>query len=293
MLRDHDPEDYITQLVDVPFDPEAKAPTWGAFLKDIFLGNQSVIDYVQRAIGYSLTGSTAEQCIFYEHGAGDNGKSTLIEAIGGVIGEDYMIPVDKEAVLHADKNKGRGATPELVQLRGKRLGYISENDDDRVLDEGRIKALSGSGKTNARDLYRKQRRLRRTHQDLVRPEHAARSSMAWTTASRAGRRSSRSTGGSRPIARTGSSPRSCQAEAKGILAWIVAGCGRLEPGRARGAARGGVRHAGVCRRAEPPAGVLPRLLRARPGGPGHGVDPPAGLQRLVRRPRRAAVRLPA
>jgi len=152
-LRDHDPEDYITQLVDVPFDLTAKAPTWEAFLKDIFLGNQSVIDYVQRAIGYSLTGSTAEQCIFYEHGAGDNGKSTFIEAIGGVIGEDYMIPVDKEAVLHADKNKGRGATPELVQLRGKRLGYISENDDDRVLDEGRIKALSGSGKTNARDLY--------------------------------------------------------------------------------------------------------------------------------------------
>src|SRR5262249_36786474 len=83
-----------------------------------------------------------------------NGKSTFIEAIGSVIGEDYMIPVDKEAVLHADKNKGRGATPELVQLRGKRLGYISENDDDRVLDEGRIKALSGSGKTNARDLYK-------------------------------------------------------------------------------------------------------------------------------------------
>ena len=153
VLRDHDPADYITQLVDVPFDPCAKAPTWDAFLKDIFLGNQAVIDYVQRAIGYSLTGSTAEQCIFYEHGAGDNGKSTFIEAIGGVIGEDYMIPVDKEAVLHADKNKGRGATPELVQLRGKRLGYISENDDDRVLDEGRIKALSGSGKTNARDLY--------------------------------------------------------------------------------------------------------------------------------------------
>ena len=153
VLRDHDPADYITQLVDVPFDPGAKAPTWDAFLKDIFLGNQAVIDYVQRAIGYSLTGSTAEQCIFYEHGAGDNGKSTFIEAIGGVIGEDYMIPVDKEAVLHADKNKGRGATPELVQLRGKRLGYISENDDDRVLDEGRIKALSGSGKTNARDLY--------------------------------------------------------------------------------------------------------------------------------------------
>jgi putative DNA primase/helicase len=155
-LRAHDPEDYLTQLVDVVFDPEAKAAVWEAFLKDIFLGNQRVIGYVQRAIGYSATGSTAEQALFFEHGAGDNGKSTFIEAVTGVLGEDYTTPVDKEAVLAADKNKGRGAAPELMQLRGKRLGYISENDADRVLDEGRIKALTGSAKTTARDLYRSQ-----------------------------------------------------------------------------------------------------------------------------------------
>jgi putative DNA primase/helicase len=117
------------------------------------MGNEAVIAYVQRAIGYSVTGSNAEQALFFEHGAGDNGKSTFIEAITGVLGEDYTTPVDKEAVLAADKNKGRGAAPELMQLRGKRLGHISENDADRVLDEGRIKALTGSAKTNARDLY--------------------------------------------------------------------------------------------------------------------------------------------
>ncbi len=155
-LRAHDPEDYITQLVDVVYDPEAKAPVWEAFLKDIFLGNQAVIGYVQRAVGYSATGSTAEQVLFFEHGAGDNGKSTFIEAVAGVLGEDYALPVDKETVLHAEKNKGRGAAPELMKIRGKRLGYISENDADRVLDEGRIKALTGSAKTTARDLYRSQ-----------------------------------------------------------------------------------------------------------------------------------------
>ena len=152
-IRPHEPEDYITQLVPVAFGPEAKAPTWRSFLNDIFMGNEAVIAYVQRAIGYSVTGSNAEQALFFEHGAGDNGKSTFIEAVTGVLGEDYTTPVDKEAVLAADKNKGRGAAPELMQLRGKRLGHISENDADRVLDEGRIKALTGSAKTNARDLY--------------------------------------------------------------------------------------------------------------------------------------------
>jgi putative DNA primase/helicase len=155
-LRAHDQADYITQLVDVAYEPDAKAPIWQSFLKDIFCGNPSVIGYVQRAIGYSATGSTAEQVLFFEHGAGDNGKSTFIEAVAGVLGEDYALPVDKETVLHADKNKGRGAAPELMKLRGKRLGYISENDADRVLDEGRIKALTGSAKTTARDLYRSQ-----------------------------------------------------------------------------------------------------------------------------------------
>src|SRR4029453_2355929 len=155
-LRAHDPEDYITQLVDVVYDPEAKAPVWEAFLTDIFLGNQAVIGYVQRAIGYSAPGSTAEQVLFFEHGAGDNGKSTFIEAVAGVLGEDYALPVDKETVLHAEKNKGRGAAPELMKLRGKRLGYISENDADRGLDEGGIKACPGGAKTTARELYRSQ-----------------------------------------------------------------------------------------------------------------------------------------
>src|SRR5262249_61074548 len=58
-IRPHEPEDYITQLVPVAFDPEAKAPTWLSFLNDIFMRNQAVIAYVQRAIGYSVTGSNA------------------------------------------------------------------------------------------------------------------------------------------------------------------------------------------------------------------------------------------
>src|SRR5262245_31441340 len=69
-------------------------------------------------------------------------------------GADYATPADKEAILYAEKNKGRGAAPELTMLRGKRLAYISENDDDRQLDEGRVKAMTGSRATPARDLYK-------------------------------------------------------------------------------------------------------------------------------------------
>jgi putative DNA primase/helicase len=221
-LRAHDPADFLTQLVDVPYDPESKAPTWEAFLNEVFMGKACVIEYVQRAIGYSVTGSTVEQCLFYEHGGGDNGKSTFIEAIGGVVGEDYMIPVDKEAVLHSDKNKGRGAAPEMIQLRGKRLGYISENNDDRMLDEGRVKMLTGSEKSNPRDLYKGNVALKNTVK-------------LWFDLNALPRFTGVDEGISRrqrvipfdwrvpPEKKDRKLPSKLRAEAPGILAWIVAG----------------------------------------------------------------------
>ena len=77
----------ITKLAPVRFDPDASCARWKMFLKQIFAGDIELIAYVQRVLGYCLTGSTEEQKMFVLHGSGQNGKSTLIETVRDVIGE--------------------------------------------------------------------------------------------------------------------------------------------------------------------------------------------------------------
>ena len=83
--------DLLTKMAPVIYDPGALCPTWEAFLWRIMGGNQDLIDFLQRAIGYSLTGDTTEQCLFVLHGTGANGKSTLLEALWAMLGEEYAV----------------------------------------------------------------------------------------------------------------------------------------------------------------------------------------------------------
>ena len=69
-LREHRPEDLITKLVPVDYDPDAACPTWLQFLHDIMGARQALVDFLQRAVGYALTGSTREQVLFLMHGTG-------------------------------------------------------------------------------------------------------------------------------------------------------------------------------------------------------------------------------
>ena len=68
-LRPHDPADLITRIIPVDYDPAATAPTWLAVLERIFGGRRALIQFMQRAAGYALTGDTREQCVFILHGS--------------------------------------------------------------------------------------------------------------------------------------------------------------------------------------------------------------------------------
>ncbi len=157
-LRPHDPADLLTQIIEVPYDPAAKAPRWRRFLGEVFLGKQDVIDYVQRAVGYTITGSIEEQVLFLLQGIGANGKSTLVDTVKGVLGDDYATKIEAEALLAAPKHHGlRGRpTPELVAMAGRRLGCVDEMPEGRFLDEARIKSLTGSSEETGRGMYQAQ-----------------------------------------------------------------------------------------------------------------------------------------
>ncbi len=154
-LRPHAPSDRLTRIITTPYEPDAKAPAWLRFLDEVFLGKAEVIEYVQRCVGYTLTGSIEEQCLFFLHGSGANGKSTFVAVLTALLGE-YATKLDQEAVLTPDR-KQRGATPELVVLVGKRFAYVDELEEGRQLDEARVKALTGSERGTGRALYKDQR----------------------------------------------------------------------------------------------------------------------------------------
>ena len=77
------PKDYVSKIINVDYDHYAKAPLFETFIGQIFGHDKELIDWVQRALGYSLTGSTSEQVLFAALGTGANGKSTLIESSQG------------------------------------------------------------------------------------------------------------------------------------------------------------------------------------------------------------------
>ncbi len=144
------PEERITVHTDVPYDPDAAAPRWEQFLTEVFNGDRELIDFIQRAAGYSLTGDTSEQCLILPYGIGSNGKSTFLEGIRHAAGgHAYDIPF---SALEYNPRQG-GASNDVASLAGKRLVTAVETNEGVRLNEARVKALTGGDPMTARFLY--------------------------------------------------------------------------------------------------------------------------------------------
>jgi P4 family phage/plasmid primase-like protien len=141
--------DYITRQAGCAYNPHAKAPLWSAFLDRIMNGDIAMIAFLQRAVGYSLTGSTKEQCLFITHGFGANGKSKFLGALSGLLG-DYARECPAEALLAKHDN----AIPnDIARLAGARLATSIETEEGRRFAESRVKALTGGDRITARFLH--------------------------------------------------------------------------------------------------------------------------------------------
>jgi putative DNA primase/helicase len=146
-LRAHRREDYITKSCSVKYDADSEAPLFSQFLRDIFADNQELIDYVQRFFGYCLTGDVREQILPVFYGAGANGKTTLINAVMGTLGEDYAIQANRDLFM---AKKGDTHPAQMARLFGKRLVVCVESQEGARLDEGLVKELTGGDKIAAR-----------------------------------------------------------------------------------------------------------------------------------------------
>ncbi|MGH8480791.1 MAG: DNA primase family protein, partial [Gammaproteobacteria bacterium] len=138
-LRPHAREDFITLGIDVSYDPEAVCPAWDRFLREVFAGGGETIAFVQRAVGYSLTGTAREHALFILHGTGSNGKSTLLDTIHDLLGA-YAGRVPAELLM---ARRGEHHPTERATLYGKRFVATAETGDGRRLNEDLVKSLTG------------------------------------------------------------------------------------------------------------------------------------------------------
>jgi putative DNA primase/helicase len=139
-LSAHNRGDYLTKISEVIFDPAASCPTWERFLIEVFDGNCDLIDFVWRAVGYSLTGQIKEHALFFLFGLGRNGKTTFITTLQHVWG-DYAKAVRSDLLMVA---RGERHPTEMCDLYGARLAIANETEEGRRMAEVAVKAMTGA-----------------------------------------------------------------------------------------------------------------------------------------------------
>ena len=152
-LMPHDSAFMMTKCCYSEYDnTSGKQPElWLKFLDDVTNGDKELQEYLQKCVGYSLSGSIREQCAFFLYGIGNNGKSTFIDTISELLG-GYASNVQPETVM-LRRNGDSGANSDIARLKSARFVTSEEPTEGVRLNEGLVKQLTGGGKVTCRFLY--------------------------------------------------------------------------------------------------------------------------------------------
>lgn len=153
-LKPHNRDYLMTKVSQVAYDPQAKCPTWERFLEDVMQDEEGnvkheLIDFLQKAVGYSLTGDTSEQVLFFFYGTGRNGKSTFMNVINDVLG-DYGKQTNAETFTIKKSDR---VNNDVAALKGARLVAATESEEGARLAESLVKQLTGGEPILARFLH--------------------------------------------------------------------------------------------------------------------------------------------
>ena len=152
-FREHRPEDFLTKVSPVIYNPDADCPRWRTFITEIMQGDKARADYLQKAIGYSLTGDTRMECLFILYGpTSRNGKGTTMESILRIMGE-YGKNADPTMLQAKFNSQSGGPSEEIARLAGSRFVNISEPEKKITLDAALTKRLTGNDTITARYLH--------------------------------------------------------------------------------------------------------------------------------------------
>lgn len=119
------------------------APIWERFLREVFVGDEEMLGFIQRLLGYAITGSVKDHILPIFVGVGRNGKGTIFETLHHVLGE-LAQPIQAEMLLDNGQNRSSAApSADIMGLKGLRIAYASENDQNRRFSLARVKWFSG------------------------------------------------------------------------------------------------------------------------------------------------------
>lgn len=167
-LLKQNPKNLITKKLPYSFDSDAKCSKWEEFIFHIMDGDKEMVKFLQQAVGYSLTGKTTEQCLFFLYGSGRNGKSTFVEVLLRLLGE-YAIKAESDMIM--DRSYGSGVPNDIARLCGHRLVVLSEIQEGKRLDEAKVKNLTGEDTIPARFLRKEFFDFNPTHKMWVFGNH--------------------------------------------------------------------------------------------------------------------------
>jgi putative DNA primase/helicase len=218
-LRNHHRKDLHTRCLAAPYDESALCPLWDAFLQRIMASNQSLIDFLQRAIGYALTGVIREHVLLILWGTGRNGKSTFLNILRALLGS-YAMKAPSELLMIS--NNDRHPT-ERADLFGKRFVAAIETEQGRKLAEVFVKEATGGDPIRARRMREDFWEFQPTHKVFLATNHkpilTGTDTAIWERI-----RLVPFTVTIPKEERDTALPDKLQAEFPGILAWAVRGC---------------------------------------------------------------------
>ena len=153
-FRPHDPADFLTLMSGISYDPEAVCPRWEQFISEVMCGDEDLALYLQKALGYALTGDTSLECLFILYGATSrNGKGTTMETFLKIMGNYGKTSNPEMLSTKFGNTNASGPSEEIARLAGVRFVNISEPEKRITFNAALVKRMTGNDTLNARFLH--------------------------------------------------------------------------------------------------------------------------------------------